>query len=608
MAKIDALTPVSNLATNSAVSSINDTLNKIEEAFENTLSRDGSSPNQMEADIDLNSNDLLNAKNIIAERVVVDGKELTPLSAVDTTNFATAAQGVKADTALQPDDIGSSVAAYNDARIVKAAQLPTVAAGDADASMVVNSTGTAIIAAQRRAQRVSLLDSRWCSAAMAADMLSWSPTLDHTSVFTAAIAYCQSTHSTLYIPAVYARLTSQITMLSGFSVECDDHAVLRWVNSTGTWGWKCVGDTSTGFPGYGHVHLPFLYGPNTYTYTGVAANNVYDLTTFFGDGLTIDGWVFGDFRVHRAEGWGRAIQVQGTNRTTGNIHINAGVIDLCYKGLSLAPNGVNSVYQSTFDGDNIFAYYPIYISTTTAPVFEWIINVIGLTNSQSGGVCIYFNDVTMTGVQTCTDIQFNGKVVCAYSPTDSPSSPSNASPTSTSFIGTIIGGNQIGPNSEAGYANGGRNYFELQYDDRVPSTTKAFKLKGQGSRIKCKAPIVAPVNADTSITLSQTAGLANFNGGKPCIHKLVRVLCQSPTDMAAGGVADFYYYNELVNTTNNIGVNISSILNTNGIEVSAIPNGTSEHGKVTIRLRNSTSSTILAANTATNFWIEIPYA
>ncbi|NTA27385.1 hypothetical protein [Allorhizobium ampelinum] len=538
--------------------------------------------------------------------------DITSLSGL-TTALSIAQGGTGATTqSAALTALGAATAAQG----ALAAQLPTVATADSNATMVVNNAGTAIIAAQRRAQRVSLLDDRWCSAAMAADMLSWAPTLDHTSVFTAAISYCQSTHSTLFIPAVYARLSSQITMLSGFSVECDNHAVLRWVNTTGTWGWKCVGDTSTSFPGYGSINLPFLYGPSSYTYTGTSSTNVFDLTTFKGSALTIDGWVFGVFNVHRAEGWEAAVRLQGTNRTCGNNRITHGVIDLCYKGLVLEPVNSNGVYQSSFLGDNVFAYYPVYIATTNGPVFDWSIDAYGFVSTQSGGVCLYFKDVTMTGVQTCTDIKIQGKVFSGYSTTDSPNT------TSSAYLGTVIGGNYTGPNSETGYANGQRNIFILGYNDRVPAiinnTTifKMFKLTGSGSRIQCLAPIVVPTNAsstptsnaDASITLSQTAGLANFNSGAPCIHKLVRCVVTSPSDLASGAVADFYYYNELVNTTNNIGINISTILNVNGIGVYAIPNGTSEHGKVTIRIKNMTNATITAANTATNFWVEIPYA
>jgi hypothetical protein len=48
----------------SAVTSINSNFSAIEAAIENTLSRDGTTPNQMDADLDLDGNDLLNVATI----------------------------------------------------------------------------------------------------------------------------------------------------------------------------------------------------------------------------------------------------------------------------------------------------------------------------------------------------------------------------------------------------------------------------------------------------------------------------------------------------------------------------------------------------------------
>lgn len=61
MSKIDALGPLASLENQtSAIQTINENADKIETAFENTLSRDGSGPNQMEAPLDMNSQRILN--------------------------------------------------------------------------------------------------------------------------------------------------------------------------------------------------------------------------------------------------------------------------------------------------------------------------------------------------------------------------------------------------------------------------------------------------------------------------------------------------------------------------------------------------------------------
>ena len=52
-----------------SVTALNNNFEVLKEAFDNTLSRDGSTPNSMLADLDLNGNDILNAGNILINGV-----------------------------------------------------------------------------------------------------------------------------------------------------------------------------------------------------------------------------------------------------------------------------------------------------------------------------------------------------------------------------------------------------------------------------------------------------------------------------------------------------------------------------------------------------------
>lgn len=70
--------PVGNFNTAGLVT-LEQNYDKIEAAVENTLSRDGTGPNQMEADLDMNDNDILNVQGIQASQgifgqIVIDGK------------------------------------------------------------------------------------------------------------------------------------------------------------------------------------------------------------------------------------------------------------------------------------------------------------------------------------------------------------------------------------------------------------------------------------------------------------------------------------------------------------------------------------------------------
>jgi hypothetical protein len=80
MAKIAPLTDVGSLAnTTAARAVINDNSQKIEDAFTNTLSRDGSAPNEMGADIDLNDHFLLNVADPVNEADGVNLRSVRPL-------------------------------------------------------------------------------------------------------------------------------------------------------------------------------------------------------------------------------------------------------------------------------------------------------------------------------------------------------------------------------------------------------------------------------------------------------------------------------------------------------------------------------------------------
>lgn len=61
---------------------LNTSLTNIRNQFDNTLSRDGSSPNNMEADLDMDDNYILNAGHVFTERLTLDGVRLYPTEPV----------------------------------------------------------------------------------------------------------------------------------------------------------------------------------------------------------------------------------------------------------------------------------------------------------------------------------------------------------------------------------------------------------------------------------------------------------------------------------------------------------------------------------------------
>lgn len=103
MAKLPS---VSTITTGYAsVQALNDNFEALKTAFTNTVSRDGSTPNSMSADLDLNSNDVKNVKTIDADSFILNGTLMTP-SGVDPVYSGT----ISAFGASLIDDADASTA------------------------------------------------------------------------------------------------------------------------------------------------------------------------------------------------------------------------------------------------------------------------------------------------------------------------------------------------------------------------------------------------------------------------------------------------------------------------------------------------------------------
>lgn len=87
MAKKPSITTVAS--GYQSTTTINNNLQNLRDAFDNTLSRDGSSPNEMLADLDMNSNDILNVNSISADVLIIDNVNLNTI-VQETASYAAA--------------------------------------------------------------------------------------------------------------------------------------------------------------------------------------------------------------------------------------------------------------------------------------------------------------------------------------------------------------------------------------------------------------------------------------------------------------------------------------------------------------------------------------
>lgn len=82
MSKQPTLADVTSLTNSSTITTVNQNWDAIQTSFDNTLSLDGSTPNAMNADLDLNGNALLNVGTVDTSNLTLNGQTITDISSV----------------------------------------------------------------------------------------------------------------------------------------------------------------------------------------------------------------------------------------------------------------------------------------------------------------------------------------------------------------------------------------------------------------------------------------------------------------------------------------------------------------------------------------------
>ena len=102
-----------------SIDALNDNFDAIEAAVENTLSLDGTSPNEMEADLDLNGHDLLNVGEVNTASLRLNGVAVSPSTityngVVKETQVATSGQTVFNLSAISYSPLTNNMSVYVD--------------------------------------------------------------------------------------------------------------------------------------------------------------------------------------------------------------------------------------------------------------------------------------------------------------------------------------------------------------------------------------------------------------------------------------------------------------------------------------------------------------
>lgn len=87
-----------------STTTLNDNFEALQEAFDNTISRDGSTPNTMSADLDMNGNDIIGASSVLVGGVDYLAQSLAYKNAAETAKTAAEAAKVAAELAYDNFD------------------------------------------------------------------------------------------------------------------------------------------------------------------------------------------------------------------------------------------------------------------------------------------------------------------------------------------------------------------------------------------------------------------------------------------------------------------------------------------------------------------------
>lgn len=232
MAKLTLL-DVANLLGNptSAANTLNVNNTRLETALENTLSRDGTSPNQMEADLDLNNNDILNVKTLQVSDLTVGGENVQGIleRAEEAVEIATEAAALAGSLGIYENVSNASVSLISPV-LVKVIVLGYYTAGDAPLMTYKNVPATGSVEID---QFQSLDGRRWQLVAGAVDIrqvgiipFSEASATSNTTRFNSLV----TRQRTIIVPGADFYLNSTIRLRDGTFIRGTTTSGVTWTD------------------------------------------------------------------------------------------------------------------------------------------------------------------------------------------------------------------------------------------------------------------------------------------------------------------------------------------------------------------------------------------
>lgn len=244
MAKKPTLTTLSS-GFNSTTT-LNNNFTALRNAFDNTLSLDGSTPNAMNADLDMNSNDILNVGEIDVQALTVDGIAMYPGNAQIATTYASQNYTGNGSTTIYSmgfnPGVKANVAAYidgvyqnQDAFSISGTNLTFTAAPPLNSAIEIkvpvnvtsltNTNASSLVYTQGGTGSVTRsVENRLRDYVSVKDFgaVGDGVTNDHTAFQTAI----NSTATTVFVPDGTYKINSSLTLKSDLAIQISPNAVL----------------------------------------------------------------------------------------------------------------------------------------------------------------------------------------------------------------------------------------------------------------------------------------------------------------------------------------------------------------------------------------------
>lgn len=450
-------------------------------------------------------------------------------------------------------------------------------------------------------------------------------TTDDYAAFQAAIDYCETSGTTLYIPNGRYVLSDQLIVSSRFDIICDKTALMRWTSAVEAECGIVFDFVTAGTNQLCNIELPSLfssainssfqipgYGPSTYT---------YDLTSRAGNGVTLKGGNRVNLNVYYLAGWTSAIAVKSTPTIpVANININVNTSDFNVKGIAVfSDTGSSDLIQSlVYTINTCWAKYPIFIDTTNLSCIASKFSITGqaITN-ETGGCIIYQAGAASNSLDTCAfDINW------AFAGYGLDSTTGVSSSLICPFIGgdgSSNGSTTDGNSPDVAYFKG--KYCELKVGpvmgvggtalaggSPIPAAGDTIRVRDAGTfnliRMKNTDNI-----ASTPIAVTDTAGEANYNGGVGGAQYSNKVYCSAslPIIPTLNGVT-FYLYHQCVSADELKPIKVysrDSSLIAKNLQMFATTDSNTNNRQIKIEVYNMSAVDPTTVGTI-NFWLELP--